>query len=172
MAGVQNRGNAMKHVTRKPAIVAASLLVCAVAPATAADYDSVIRIDHYVGVKSTAPATAGQRTPTFVREVVHAASALRDRSVASRVVLFVHGAGTPAEVAFDVPYADYSWMGYLAQAGFDTFAMDTTGYGRSTRPNAMNDPCNLSAEQQTTLRPDVEPCSPSYPQQMTTIQSD
>src|SRR6516164_1879140 len=174
MAGVQNRGNAMKHVTRKPAIVAASLLVCAVAPATAADYDSVIRIDHYVGVKSTAPATAGQRTPTFVREVVHAASALRDRSVASRVVLFIHGAGTPAEVAFDVPYADYSWMEYLAQAGFDTFAMDTTGYGRSYRPAPMNDPCNLSAGQQYALAPDgrAEACSPSHAQPIATLASD
>jgi len=56
-----------------------------------------------------------------------------------------------AEVAFDVPYQDYSWMEYLAQAGFDAFAMDTTGYGRSTRPAAMNDPCNLSPAQQLAL---------------------
>ena len=42
----------------------------------------------------------------------------------SGVVLFVHGAGTPAEVAFDVPYSDYSWMAYLANAGFDVFSMD------------------------------------------------
>jgi len=52
------------------------------------------------------------------------------------------------------------------------FAMDMTGYGRSTRPAAMNDPCNLSAEHQVALAPGAEPCSPSYPQQMTTIQSD
>ena len=44
---------------------------------------------------------------------------------------------------------DYSWMAYLAKAGFDVFSMDMTGYGRSTRPAPMNDPCNLSAEQQT-----------------------
>src|SRR5262249_19214398 len=36
----------------------------------------------------------------------------------------------------------------------------------------MNDPCNLSAEQQVALAPGAEPCAPSYPQQMTTIQSD
>src|SRR6202000_1269217 len=49
-------------------------------------------------------------------------------------VLFIHGAGTPAEVSFDVPYQDYSWMGYLAKAGYDVFSVDMTGYGRSGRP--------------------------------------
>ena len=34
-------------------------------------------------------------------------------------------------MAFDVPYQDYSWMAYLAEAGFDVFAMDITGIGRS-----------------------------------------
>jgi pimeloyl-ACP methyl ester carboxylesterase len=87
------------------------------------------------------------------------------------VVLFVHGAGTPAEVAFDVPYQDYSWMAYLARAGFDVFSMDTTGYGRSTRPAPMNDPCNLAPEQQPGLAPGH--CGPaSYPYQLTTLESD
>ena len=31
-------------------------------------------------------------------------------------------------------------MQYLADAGFDTFSMDVTGIGRSTRPWPMNDP--------------------------------
>ena len=75
-------------------------------------------------------------------------TALRNRASANPVVLFVHGAGTPGDVGFDVAHQDYSWMAYLARAGFDVFAMDMTGYGRSTRPAAMNDPCNLSAEQQ------------------------
>ena len=74
-----------------------------------------------------------------------------------RVALFVHGAGTPAEVAFDVPYQDYSWMAYLAHAGFDAFSMDMTGYGRSTRPTPMNDPCNLSREQQAGFIPALIP---------------
>ena len=128
--------------------------------AYADDGDRLLRIDHYVTVKSTVPAIAGQTTAIYVREVVRAGTALRNRASDNPVVLFVHGAGTPGAVAFDVPYQDYSWMGYLAQAGFDVFAIDMTGYGRSTRPNAMNDPCNLSAEQQTALRPDVEPCAP------------
>ena len=165
----------MKTFLYMPAFITASVLASTIAsPVAADDYDRVLRVDHYVGVRSTVPAIAGQTTPIYVREVVRAASALRDRNIGNRVVLFIHGAGTPAEVAFDVPYQDYSWMEYLAQAGFDTFAMDTTGYGRSTRPAAMNDPCNLSAAQQIALAPDgrTEACPPSYGQQMTTIASD
>jgi pimeloyl-ACP methyl ester carboxylesterase len=158
-----------------PGFVAALLFAHGIAPLAAAEDDErVLRVDHYVGVRSTVPAIADQVTPIYVREVVRAAGALRERSIANRVVLFIHGAGTPAEVAFDVPYQDYSWMEYLAEAGFDAFAMDTTGYGRSTRPAAMNDPCNLSPAQQLGLAPDgrTEVCAPSYGQQMTTMASD
>src|SRR5260221_10014938 len=166
----------MKNLPHTLAFVAVSLLGHALAllPAAAEDYDQVLRLDHYVRVRSTVPAITGQRTPIYVRQGVRPASALRDKGIANRLVLFIPGAGTPAEVAFDVPYQDYSWMEYLAQAGFDTFAMDTTGYGRSTRPAAMNDPCNLSAAQQQALAPGghTEACTPSYGQQMTTIASD
>src|SRR5258708_20995423 len=148
------RGNAMKTHPHMPAFVAASLLAFAVAPPAAAeDYDHVLRLDHYVSVRSTVPAIAGETTPIYVRELVRAASALRHRNIANRVVLFIHGAGTPAEVAFDVPYQDYSWMESLAQAGFDTLAMATTGDGRPTRPPPTHDPFQLSAAHQQALAP-------------------
>src|SRR5882757_10988599 len=133
-----------------------------------------LTVDHYVSVHSTVPFMSGQIAEIYVRERVDAGMVLRVASVTDRVVLFVHGAGTPAEVAFDVPYQDYSWMAYLAQSGFDVFAMDVTGYGRSTRPTAMNDPCNLAREQQTTFVPSLlsAPCAPSYPRHLTTIASD
>jgi len=138
------------------------------------DGEHLLTVDHYVSVNSTVPSMVGQIAQIYVRERVRAGTALRVASVSDRVALFVHGAGTPAEVAFDVPYQDYSWMAYLAQAGFDVFAMDMSGYGRSTRPTAMNDPCNLAREQQTTFIPNLlsAPCAPSYPHQMTTIASD
>jgi pimeloyl-ACP methyl ester carboxylesterase len=164
--------SAMKY-RRILALVACSFIVQAtVGPALADDGERLLRLDHYVGVKSTVPAIAGQTTAIYVREVVRAGTATRQRASGNRIVLFIHGAGTPAEVSFDVQHQDYSWMEYLARAGFDVFAMDTTGYGRSTRPAPMNDPCNLSSEQQLSLAPGIEPCSPSYPQQMTTIASD
>ena len=138
------------------------------------DGDRLLRLDHYVPVHSTVPAIAGQMTQIYVREVVEAGTALRGGPASDRVALFIHGAGTPAEVSFDVPYQDYSWMAYLAHAGFDVFSMDMTGYGRSTRPAGMNDPCNLSADQQKLYVPSLiaAPCAASYPHQMTTLASD
>jgi pimeloyl-ACP methyl ester carboxylesterase len=129
-------------------------------------------MNHYVRVKSTAPGFAGQDAQIYVREVALAGTASRE--AADRVVLFVHGAGTPAEVTFDVPYKDYSWMAYLARAGFDVFAMDMTGYGRSTRPPVMNDPCNFAKAQQAQFVPDLlpAPCAPSHPSPITTMGSD
>jgi pimeloyl-ACP methyl ester carboxylesterase len=158
-----------------PAVLGLSVLgLFPTNPAFADDGERLLRVDHFVPVHSTVPAISGQTTEIYVREVVKAGEALREAAQSGRVVLFIHGAGTPAEVAFDVPYQDYSWMAFLARAGFDVFSMDTTGYGRSTRPAAMNDPCNLSAAQQKLFVPGLlsAPCAPAYGQQMTTIASD
>jgi pimeloyl-ACP methyl ester carboxylesterase len=131
----------------------------------------ILSVDHSVTVKSIVPAIAGQSAKIYVRERVAEGATT---PAADRAVLFVHGAGTPAEVAFDVPTGDYSWMAHLAKAGFDVFSMDTTGYGRSMRPAAMNDPCNLSAEQQAQFVPQLiaAPCKATHPGQLTTIASD
>lgn len=133
-----------------------------------------VRVDHYVPVVSTAPSMAGETALIYVRERSQPATIARSASLEGQVVLFVHGAGTPAEVAFDVPVQGYSWMAYLAAAGYDTFAMDTTGYGRSTRPYVMNDVCNLSSQAQQDFVPAMiaAPCAPSYGFAATTIESD
>jgi pimeloyl-ACP methyl ester carboxylesterase len=145
-----------------------------VVPLAGDDSDRILTIDHFVRVQSSVPAISGQPAQLYVRERVQAGTLARAARQPDRVVLFVHGAGTPAEVAFDVPYQDYSWMAYLAQAGFDTFSVDMTGYGRSTRPPAMNDPCNLAPNQQAALVPRLlaAPCAPTYGQALTTIASD
>ena len=134
----------------------------------------LITVDHYVRVKSTVPSLAGRFAQIYVRERANPAVLLRSATLADRVVLFVHGGGTPAEVAFDVPYANYSWMAYLAADGFDVFSMDVTGYGRSTRPPPMDDPCNLSREQQKAfVGPLLQaPCAPSQGTTLTTIATD
>jgi pimeloyl-ACP methyl ester carboxylesterase len=152
----------------------AALAFFAATMSQADDGERLLSVDHYVRVHSAVPAISGQMAQIYVREVALAGTVLRSTTPPDRVVLFIHGAGTPAEVSFDVPYQDYSWMAYLARAGFDVFSMDMTGYGRSTRPAPMNDPCNLSKEQQQLFVPSViaAPCSPSYGQQMTTLASD
>lgn len=156
------------------AITGVSLMTAPAPFAGAEDSDQLLTLDHYIRVKSTVPSMAGQLTQIYVRERVLAGTALRNTNLADRVVLFVHGAGTPAEVSFDVPYQDYSWMGYLARAGFDVFSVDMTGYGRSARPTEMNDPCNLTAVQQATFIPQflAKACVATYSKQSTTIASD
>lgn len=149
-------------------------LALAVSPVfLAQDKEQPLTIDHYVHVKSTVPSMAGQAAQIYVRERALAGTIAR-ATLTDRVVLFVHGAGTPAEVAFDVPYQDYSWMAFLAQAGYDVFSVDMTGYGRSTRPTVMNDPCNLTDAQQKTFVPHFlpAPCTATQTKQGTTIASD
>ena len=116
---------------------------------------------------STVPAIAGQTVKLYLRE--RALPRVLRRGAGDKVVLFLHGAGTPAEVSFDVPYQDSSWMGYLAKAEYDTFSVDMTGYGRSARPPQMNDKCNLPPDQQKMVGVS---CPQSYPGAQTNMGSD
>jgi pimeloyl-ACP methyl ester carboxylesterase len=162
----------MKSIVRVCLPMFAALVVSAI-PGHAAETGKIVRTDHYVRVTSTAPSMAGQTAQLYVREVTTGAPPTA-KSPANRVILFVHGAGTPAEVSFDVPYKDYRWMAYLANAGFDVFSMDVTGYGRSTRPTVMNDPCNAQPDAQKQMSGTTipAPCAPTYTQPITTIGSD
>ena len=51
------------------------------------------------------------------------------------------------------PYKDYSWMAFLARAGFDVYSMDMEGYGPSTRPPAMDDPLCRRTRRRPSIRP-------------------
>lgn len=55
------------------------------------------------------------------------------------VVLFVHGLPSPASIIFDLAVPEYSWLDYVAERGFDAFALDIRGFGRSTRPPEMKE---------------------------------
>jgi pimeloyl-ACP methyl ester carboxylesterase len=147
----------------------------ATAPALARQADQdVLTIDHFISHTSTAPAIRGQQVALYVRERMLADNAQQSAAPSRPIVLFVHGAALNSTGAFDASYQDYSWMAYLARGGFDTFALDLTGYGFSTRPASMNDPCNLDPQQQVALVPAlvVETCPAAKPQQIDTLRSD
>ena len=57
-----------------------------------------------------------------------------------RIAIMMHGATYPGSSTFDLPVAGKSWMDYMAERGFDVYALDLPGYGRSTRPAAMDLP--------------------------------
>jgi hypothetical protein len=94
--------------------------------------------DYLVPHISTVPTNSGKWVELFVREKVES----RRRGKAP-VVLMIAGTTVSAVPDFDLQFENYSWMEYLAAAGFDVFTMDLTGYGLSPRP-MMDDPCNNS----------------------------
>lgn len=163
----------MMRGTRALALV--GLLVVALATPASAQVDvgpgrsTFSTTDHYVLHRSSVPVISGQPVRLYVREKV-----LSGAQPSKGAVLFVHGATYPTETAFDLPYEDYSWMEDMAEAGFQVFSVDMEGYGRSSRPWPMEDPCNLSAPNQLILIPDLipAPCEPSHPFQLTTNRSD
>ena len=163
-----------RRIVRLAGLALAPLLTV-VDPGAVSRANDVVTIDRLVSHKSTVPAVAGKPVDLFVREKVPAAilNAPNGKAPAGKVALFVHGGFSPATLAFDVPYRDYSWMSVLANAGYDVFAMDMTGYGRSSRP-MMDDPCNLSPRNQERLVPRnlKEPCKPSYPFELVSSDSE
>jgi pimeloyl-ACP methyl ester carboxylesterase len=120
--------------------------------------------EHWVSVASTAPSMKGESAQLYMREAATGGGGRLP------VVVFIHGAGTPAEVSFDSRMDDYSWMRQVARAGFDVFSVSLTGYGRSTRPVPMADPCNIAKAQQSGYVP--SPCGPTSRTPLTTMSSD
>ena len=129
----------------------------------------------FVPHDSTVPANRGERVGLYLYEKVtqETADAITAGRGTNEVVLFIHGGSVPSVPDFDLQYQDYSWMEHLADAGFDTFAMDHTGYGFSPRP-MMDDPCNMEPHDQAIVIPDVlsEPCEPDYRRELTTLRSE
>lgn len=137
--------------------------------------DAAQTVHHFVPHISTVPANKGQTVGLYVRERVlpRVAREAEAKAGTAQVVLFIHGGFSPSAVAYDLDYKDYSWMAYLARAGFDVFAMTHTAYGGSPKPT-MDDPCNVDPGQQAILIPHVlkEPCAPRYPYKLVSSQTE
>lgn len=117
--------------------------------------EDLITVDRFLPHTSTVSANVGDRVGIFLREKMNRELAAHIKAGGrpeDGVVLFVHGGSVPSVPDYDLPYKDYSWMAHLASAGFDTFAMDLTGYGLSPRP-MMDDPCNLVRAERAFLIP-------------------
>jgi pimeloyl-ACP methyl ester carboxylesterase len=69
---------------------------------------------------------------------------------AEKTVVFIHGVSGPSESDFDLSLGGFSWMDFIADAGYDVYLMDVRGYGRSTRPPQMTLPPMESAPVATT----------------------
>lgn len=141
-----------------------------------ADDDDFVTVDRFVPHTSTVPANHGERVGLFLHEKLSSDLAARIAEGATpdgKVVLFVHGGSIPSVPDYDLPFKDYSWMEHLAAAGYDTFAMDQTGYGLSPRP-MMDDPCNMDADNRALVTPNplADDCEPRYQHGLTTSQSD
>ncbi|MDR3465466.1 MAG: alpha/beta hydrolase [Xanthobacteraceae bacterium] len=53
-------------------------------------------------------------------------------------IVMVHGATYSSGSLYDVPLGGFSFIDYLAGQGYDVFAVDVRGYGRSSRPAALD----------------------------------
>lgn len=133
----------------------------------------IITVEHFIPTQSLAPSLRNQVVQLYLREVKSTKVKSTDKNSLG-AVLFIHGGGTPSTAAFDVPYKDYSWMAYLAKEGFAVYALDLTGYGRSTRPPEMNNPCYLSKKDQQQFIPSLiaKTCAKTYTQMLTSNESD
>src|SRR5437667_63437 len=84
-----------------------SLLALLLAPLCfAEDSDQLLTLDHYVRVKSTVPAIAGQTTQIYVRERSKAATPLRAASLADRVRRVAWSLGGPLAGGYAARHTD------------------------------------------------------------------
>ncbi|MCF6350866.1 MAG: alpha/beta hydrolase [Flavobacteriaceae bacterium] len=57
----------------------------------------------------------------------------------NEAVLLIHGASFPSELASGFCMDGFSWMDNLANVGYDVYALDFLGYGKSDRYDYMSD---------------------------------
>jgi len=118
-------------------------LICAMLAALPAFAGDIVTRDTFVNHKSVDGVYAKYKLDPavliHVREVVLEGNELR-AAREGKVLVLAHGLTTPGFIAFDTPCDGCSMMRFFALAGWDVFALDYEGYGRSTRQPSMEYP--------------------------------
>ncbi|WP_205965301.1 alpha/beta hydrolase [Paraburkholderia flava] len=83
-------------------------------------------------------------TPDIELHIRNKRPAGREKFDDAHTVMLMHSATYGSGCLYDTPLEGYSFMDYLAQAGFDVYAVDVRGYGDSTRPKEMDLPASQS----------------------------
>jgi pimeloyl-ACP methyl ester carboxylesterase len=107
---------------RPKAVVGCAVTVCILASVTLLAAQEVSWVEHWVE-------HAGLKLYVWEKYVGSPAG--------KPVVVLAHGSATAGRESFDLQVPgkpSYSLMDVLAREGFDVFALDTRGFGRSTRP--------------------------------------
>jgi pimeloyl-ACP methyl ester carboxylesterase len=102
---------------------------------SAAADDRIVGSEYWV---SSLSAADGKPLKVFLWEKRLKDADLKQFGTSGKVVLLAHGATTPGSLAFDFQGPEkseltYSLMDYLAERGFDVFALDYQNYGRSDK---------------------------------------
>src|SRR5574341_1903597 len=95
----------------------------------------VIGEEHWV---TSVSAADGKPLKVFVWEKRLKGADIKQFGTTGRVAVLAHGATTPGSLAFDLQVPGntgltYSLMDYLAERGFDVFALEYQNYGRSDK---------------------------------------
>jgi pimeloyl-ACP methyl ester carboxylesterase len=126
------------EISRRTTAVAAFALVATLSACATADrrQEAVQGVEHSV---QTASALDGKPLNLYVWEKRPEKFDAKRLTDSGRIAVLAHGATTPGRVGFDlqvegVAGPTHSLMDHLASHGFDVFALDYQGYGRSQSP--------------------------------------
>jgi len=130
------RRRVMRSLRTRLSIVFSLLAALTLVASGGADaQDTITGIEHWVPSVS---AVDGKPLKLFVWEKRQKDMDVKEYAKSGRVVLLAHGATTPGSLAFDFQLSSkteltYSLMNYLAERGFDVFALEYQNYGRSDK---------------------------------------
>ena len=176
VAGQQGEGGSMKlsHALAA-AIPVISVFAHLLAPSAAADdSEQLLTVDHYVRVRSTVPAIAGQPAQIYVRERAMAGTVLRGATLpTASSCSSTARARRPRWRSTCPTRTTAGWRISPAPASTcSRWTRPATGARRGRRDERSVQSLARSSRRRSFPALIAAPCAPSYPHQLTTIASD